>query len=59
MLQRYRRHGLRTFSEVVRFEGEKKHLNFYLKGGSSLARTPLPSKEPSPSKRPFALQAQG
>ena len=46
MLQEYRRHGLRTFAEVNRFEAEKKHLELYLKGGSSLARTPLPSKEP-------------
>lgn len=58
MLQEYRRHGLRTFSEVARFEGEKKHLELYLKGGSSLARTPLPSKEPFPLPNVHALQAQ-
>lgn len=46
MLQEYRRHGLRTFAEVARFEAEKKHLELYLKGGSSLARAPLPAKEP-------------
>jgi transcriptional adapter 2-alpha len=46
MLQEYRRHGLRTFAEVSRFEAEKKHLELYLKGGSSLARNPLPAKEP-------------
>lgn len=48
MHQEYRRHGLRTFPEISRFEGEKKHLELYLKGGSSLSRTPLPSKEPFP-----------
>jgi len=48
MLQEYRRHGLRSFAEVSRFEGEKKHLELYLKGGSSLSRTPLPLKEPFP-----------
>lgn len=48
MLQEYRRHGLRSFVEVSRFEGEKKHLELYLKGGSSLSRTPLPLKEPFP-----------
>lgn len=48
MLQEYRRHGLKSFAEVSRFEGEKKHLELYLKGGSSLSRTPLPLKEPFP-----------
>lgn len=48
MLQEYRRHGLRTFAEVARFEAEKKHLELYLKGGSSLSRTPLSTKEPFP-----------
>lgn len=51
MLQEYRRHGLRTFAEVSRFEAEKKHLELYLKGGSFLSRAPLPTKEP------FALPA--
>lgn len=48
VLQEYRRHGLRSFAEVSRFEWEKKHLELYLKGGSSLSRTPLPLKEPFP-----------
>lgn len=48
ILQEYRRHGLRSFAEVSRFEGEKKHLELYLKGGSSLSRAPLPLKEPFP-----------
>lgn len=52
MLQEYRRHGLRSFAEVSRFEGEKKHLELYLKGGSSLSRTPLPAKEPFPLPTP-------
>ena len=56
MLQEYRRHGLRTFAEVSRFEGEKKHLELYLKGGSSLSRTPLPSKEPFPLPSVHSLQ---
>lgn len=47
-LQEYRRHGLRSFTEVSRFEGEKKHLELYLKGGSSLSRSTLPLKEPFP-----------
>lgn len=52
MLQEYRRHGLRTFSEVSKFEGEKKHLELYLKGGSSLSRNTLPLKEPFPLPSP-------
>jgi transcriptional adapter 2-alpha len=52
VLQEYRRHGLRTFSEVARFEAEKKHLELYLKGGSTVSRNPALVSAP---KEPFPL----
>lgn len=58
MLQEYRRHGLRSFAEVSRFEGEKKHLELYLKGGSSLSRAPLPLKEPFPLPSTSNIQSK-
>lgn len=57
ILQEYRRHGLRTFTEVVRFEAEKKHLELYLKGGSSLSRPTLPIKEPFPLPIPHPMRS--
>lgn len=56
-LQEYRRHGLRTFAEVTRFEVEKKHLELYLKGGSTVSRAPLPLKEPFPLPNTSSSQA--
>lgn len=57
--QEYRRHGLKTFAEISRFEGEKKHLELYLKGGSSLSRTSATAKEtPFPLPNIHTIQNQ-
>lgn len=56
-LQNYRRHGLRSFEEVSAFESERKHLELYLKGGTSLQPSGG-SKGPAatvPGKEPFPL----
>ena len=39
-LQDLRRHGIRAFEEVPAYETERKHLELYLKGGSSLLPSP-------------------
>ena len=58
MLQEYRRHGLRSFIEVSRFDLEKKHLELYLKGGSSLSRAPISASAKDKDKEPFPLPSQ-
>lgn len=59
-LQEYRRHGLRTFAEVARFEAEKKHLELYLKGGSTVPRhhsVAAPVASAASPREPFPLPA--
>lgn len=57
-LQNYRRHGLRSFEEVSAFESERKHLELYLKGGTSLQPSSGSGKGSvvvTPGKEPFPL----
>jgi transcriptional adapter 2-alpha len=56
-LQELRRHGIRSFDEVSPFESEKKHLELYLKGGSTImggsqTKTNAPIEEPFPLPTP-------
>lgn len=57
-LQELRRNGIRSFEEVPSFEAERKHLELYLKGGSSVHPTSLtPNKPTAPIQEPFPLPA--
>lgn len=48
-LHEYRRHGLRTLSQVPAYENERKHFELYLKGGLISQSTPPLSKSPPPT----------
>lgn len=54
-LQEYRRMGLRSLDEVPAYEGEKKHLELYLKGGSLPANKAGGATGIVASREPFPL----
>lgn len=60
-LQEYRRHGIRSMSQVPAYENERKHFELYLKGGLISQGTPPLSKSPPPipaSLRPSSPPSQ-
>ncbi len=60
LLQDYRRHGLRSFSQVAAFESERKHLELYLKGGAPIAPSQsAPIRALEVGREPHALPSVG